>query len=125
MSRDMERPPAHLRGYDAQWRKVRSEVLRASGIPVRKWHKWSVDHRPRYNPVLEPDHRRYELVPMLRGSHSSKTARQDGAFGRGPAAVWRHNLPRPGELLPEAVYLLRKPLRWEDCWDGVSCPALL
>lgn len=112
---DSVRPPAHRRGYDAKWRKVRAEVLRAAGIPEGEWHNYVVDHRPRYNPVLEPDHWKYELVPMLRGSHSKKTVFQDGAFGRGPAAaMWRYNLPKPGELFPEAVYIQRKKLRWED-----------
>jgi len=83
---DRKRPPASERGYDATWRRVRAEVLRAAGIPESEWPKSGVGHRPRYNPALEPDHREYELVPMLRGSHSSKTATQDGAFGRGPAA---------------------------------------
>jgi hypothetical protein len=111
---DRERPHSGLRGYVPEWRKVRAEVLRAAGIPESEWSLWSVDHRPRYNPAIEADHRKYELVAMLRGSHSSKTVRQDGAFGRGPAAVWRHNLPKAGELFPEAVYLQRRPLRCED-----------
>jgi hypothetical protein len=111
---DLARPPAHVRGYGRAWRKVRAEVLRAAGIPEGEWHNYVVDHRPRYNPTLEPDHWKYELVPMLRSSHSSKTASQDGAFGRGPKAVWRHNLPKPGELFPEAIYLQRRRLDWDD-----------
>jgi len=109
-----KRPHSGARGYGPVWRKVRAEVLRAAGIPENEWHKWAVDHRPRYNPELEPDRRKYELVPMLRGSHSSKTVSQDGTFGRGPKAMWRHNLPKPSELFPEAVYMQRKKLRWED-----------
>ena len=58
-------------------------MLRQNGIPKEDWHKYDVDHRPAYDPEVEPDHNRYTLVPMLRSDHSRKTAKEDGAFGRG------------------------------------------
>ena len=69
------------RGYDAQWDKIRAEVLRAAGIPQHLWQFCNVDHRPAYDRAREPDHRKYQLVPMLQGDHSAKTAREDGGFG--------------------------------------------
>jgi hypothetical protein len=107
---DSERPGAHARGYDAQWRKVREDVLRAAGIPEEQWPAFDVDHEPRY-PSLGPDHSLYRLTPVRRPVHSSKTIRETH---RGVKAAWRHNLPKPGELFPEAVYLQRRPLRWEN-----------
>lgn len=56
-------------------------MLSAYGVPPREWHLYDVDHRPKYDAAREPDHRKYELVPMLRGEHSRKTARKDGGFG--------------------------------------------
>lgn len=79
--RQDDRPSASSRGYNSQWRKVRAEVLRAYGIPRDLWSLYDVDHRPPYNPTVEPDHRKYELVPMLHADHSRKTATEDGAFG--------------------------------------------
>ena len=117
---DKARPNAQERGYGPEWRKVRAEVLRAAGVHENEWHKWSVDHRPRYNPVLEPDHRRYELVPMLRSSHSSKTARQDGAFGRGPKAVWRHNLPKARGVVSRSCLYATSTVTLGRLGDGVS-----
>jgi len=107
---DMDRPPAHVRGYDAQWRKVREKVLRAAAIPENEWPTWDVDHEPRY-PSLGPDHSLYRLTPVRRPHHSSKTIRETHA---GVKAAWRHNLPKPGELFPEAAYLQRPRPRWDD-----------
>ncbi len=58
---DLERPAAHERGYHAQWRKVRAEVLRAARIPESEWCDYDVDHEPRY-PLLGPDHYLYRLT---------------------------------------------------------------
>jgi hypothetical protein len=107
---ERERPPAHVRGYDAQWRKVRAEVLRAAGIAECEWSQYDVDHEPRW-PTLGEDHSFYRLIPRKHGRHSRKTIRETHA---GIKAAWRHNLPRPGELFPESVYLQRRRLRWED-----------
>jgi hypothetical protein len=41
------------------------------------WPEYDVDHNPPYNPDIEPDHRKYTLVPMLRSDHSRKTVRED------------------------------------------------
>lgn len=68
---------ASARGYDANWRKVRAEVLTSAGIPETDWPKYVVDHRPPYNPAIEPDHRKYQLVPMLKADHSRKTVLHD------------------------------------------------
>jgi len=48
-----------------------------SGIPQNQWPLYDVDHNPPYDPIKEPDHRRYVLVPRLRSDHSRKTATQD------------------------------------------------
>lgn len=107
---DSERPGAHIRGYDATWRKVRAEVLRAAGIPESEWPSWDVDHVPRY-PLLGEDHKLYTLIPKKHRGHSSLTMKETH---RGVKAAWRQNIPKPGELFPEAVYMQRKRLRWED-----------
>ena len=107
---DRARPNAQERGYGPGWRKVRAEVLRAVGIPESEWPLWDVDHVPRY-PLLGEDHKLYTLIPRKHGGHSSVTMKETR---RGVKAAWRHSLPKPGELFPEAVYLQRKPLRWED-----------
>ena len=75
------RPSAARRGYGHGWKTIRAEVLRAHGIPKEQWHLYDVDHRPAYNPDIEPDHRKYQLVPLLHGSHSRKTIQEDGGFG--------------------------------------------
>lgn len=67
--------------YGSEWRKIRKEVLFAYGISESEHHLYDVDHRPAYNAAIEPDHRKYELVPMLHANHSRKTATLDGAFG--------------------------------------------
>lgn len=68
-------------GNYAQWRAIRAEVLTAAGIPRSQHHLYHVDHRPAYDPIREPDHRKYALIPMLGSEHNSKTARLDGGFG--------------------------------------------
>jgi hypothetical protein len=105
-----DRPHSGARGYDAQWRKVRAEVLSKAGIPENEWPSWDVDHDPRY-PLLGPDHSLYRLTPVRRQRHSAKTIRETH---QGIQAAWRQLLPRPGELFPDAVYQQRRPLRWED-----------
>lgn len=76
------RPPASQRGYGAEWRQVRADVLRHHGIPEAEWHQWDVDHTPAYNPSVEPDHRKYTLTPMRHGDHSRKTNAVDGGGWR-------------------------------------------
>jgi len=76
------RPSAAKRGYGSEWRQIRARVLAGHGIPQSKWHLYDVDHRPPYNPAIDPDHNHYTLVPMLKGEHSSKTIECDGGFGR-------------------------------------------
>jgi 5-methylcytosine-specific restriction protein A len=75
------RPSARQRGYDREWEQIRTEVLLKHGIPKARHKNYVVDHRPRYNAAVEPDHRKYKLVPMLKSEHSRKTAREDGGFG--------------------------------------------
>lgn len=60
-------------GYGYEWQQIRREVLRAHSIPESEWPLYDVDHRPPYNPAIEPDHRQYALVPMLKADHSRKT----------------------------------------------------
>ncbi|SLM15280.1 hypothetical protein SPIROBIBN47_410014 [uncultured spirochete] len=76
-----KRPSSPRRGYGRDWQKVRAEVLTKAGIPRDLWPLYDVDHNPPYNPAIEPDHRKYTLIPRLHGEHSSKTNREDGGFG--------------------------------------------
>ncbi len=71
------RPSNADRGYDHAWRKVRAEVLEEHGIPRELWSKYAVDHNPRYNAAVEPDHRKYNLIPRLMRDHNRKTAIED------------------------------------------------
>jgi hypothetical protein len=71
------RPSRSRRGYTNEWRRIREEVLASHGIPRQEWPLYDVDHNPPYNASVEPDHRRYHLVPLLRSEHSRKTARMD------------------------------------------------
>jgi hypothetical protein len=80
------RPSAAQRGYGPKWKRIREQVLRSYGIPEDQWNLYDVDHRPRYNPDVEPDHWKYHLVPMLHGDHSRKTARCDK--GKGGLNPW-------------------------------------
>lgn len=87
------------RGYGYAWQKIREEVLANAGIPRSLWPRYDVDHNPPYDPAIEPDHRKYTLIPRLHGTHSSKTAREDGGFGnrRGESfSSEPHNLDRAG-----------------------------
>lgn len=80
-SSNHKRPSAARRGYDRTWQRVRARVLIAHGIPRSQWKLYAVDHRPPYDPSVEPDHNKYTLVPMLHADHSRKTAELDGGFG--------------------------------------------
>jgi 5-methylcytosine-specific restriction protein A len=81
------RPSPHKRGYDAEWRKIRAEVLVRHHIPKAQWGAYDIDHNPPYNRLIESDHRKYELIPRLRSDHSRKTATQDGGFGNRKAVT--------------------------------------
>ena len=76
MRRDARKSAAR-RGYGHKWRKIREEVLSRAGIPQHHWYLYDVDHNPPYDPDVEPDHRKYELVPLLHAEHSWKTAERD------------------------------------------------
>lgn len=78
---DKKRGNSASRGYGHEWRKIRIEKLSEYGIPMERWPDYDVDHNPPYNPDVEPDHRKYELIPRLRSEHSKKTATEDGGFG--------------------------------------------
>lgn len=85
--REDKRPSSAQRGYGYAWRKIRAEVLTSYGIAQADWNKYVVDHRPPYNPTVEPNHRKYTLVPMLKQDHSRKTSkydqyRTDSGFGK-------------------------------------------
>jgi hypothetical protein len=71
------RPSRSKRGYNSEWYRIRKEVLQQYGIPREMWPQYDVDHNPPYNPEIEPDHRKYTLVPMLRADHSRKTVNED------------------------------------------------
>jgi len=81
----LHRNSAAVRGYDRNWQKIRKEVLRKYGIPEHLWPLYDVDHNPAYDPEVERDHRKYELIPRLHSDHSSKTAKHDGGFGNAKA----------------------------------------
>ncbi|ADK81106.1 hypothetical protein [Sediminispirochaeta smaragdinae] len=81
MGRQDRRKSSTQRGYGAAWRKIRIEVLQAWGIPKRLWPKYDVDHNPAYDRRIEPDHRKYQLIPRLHADHSRKTAKFDNGFG--------------------------------------------
>lgn len=57
-------------------------MLLAHGIPRERWPEYDVDHVPAYNPAIEPDHTKYQLIPRLHADHSRKTVREDGGWGR-------------------------------------------
>ncbi|MPL66026.1 hypothetical protein SDC9_11694 [bioreactor metagenome] len=78
---DIRRSASH-RGYGDGWRKIRERVLVTTGIPSERWPEYDIDHMPRYNPAIEPDHEKYTLIPRLRGEHSRKTIKEDGGYGR-------------------------------------------
>lgn len=80
------RPSSSRRGYDHEWRKIREEVLTTAGIPREQWPLYDIDHKPCYDPSIDPDHRHYTLTPRLHGDHSRKTIREDGGLG--------HAIPR-------------------------------
>jgi hypothetical protein len=70
------------RGYGRSWRAIREHVLARHGIPRERWSEYDVDHNPAYNPVIEPDHTKYQLIPRLHAEHSRKTVREDGGWGK-------------------------------------------
>jgi 5-methylcytosine-specific restriction protein A len=70
------------RGYDRTWRATRERILLLYGIPRDRWPEYDVDHVPAYNPAIEPDHTKYQLIPRLHADHSRKTVREDGGWGR-------------------------------------------
>ena len=72
------RPSAPARGYNHDWNRVRTQVLRDAGIPKELWPKYDVHHSPEYDAQIEPDHRKYTLTPMLHGEHSAETGHSRG-----------------------------------------------
>lgn len=75
------RPTSVRRGYGREWQKIRKETLIKFSIPCEDWTLYDIDHTPRYNPAIEPDHRKYQLTPRLHGRHSQKTILEDGGLG--------------------------------------------
>ena len=71
-----DRPGIYQR-YGKSWKRIREMVLRDAGIPEEEWGKYQVDHRPPYDPDIEPDHMAYTLVPMLIEDHGRKTAQEE------------------------------------------------
>ena len=69
------RPSASARGYGVEWKSIRQEVLDSVGIPRESQGLYDVHHTPPYNPAIEPDHRAYKLIPMLKSEHSKITSR--------------------------------------------------
>lgn len=75
--------------YGRGWRRIREAVLRQAGIPREEWHRYAVDHRPPYNPDVEPNHWAYTLVPMLVEEHNRKTATEDQHLERDHRGRWK------------------------------------
>lgn len=92
------RPSAFERGYGAEWRRIRAEVLRAHGIPQSEWPRYDVHHTPEYNPDVEPDHRRYQLTPLLHEDHSRVTGKSKRKRRCGKSAVFYQS----GDMRPSA-----------------------
>jgi len=65
------------RGYGNSWRKIRVEILKKNNIPKEQWPLYDIDHNPPYNPSIEPNHRKYKLIPRLHADHSKKTVKCD------------------------------------------------
>jgi len=75
---EVNRPSAAARGYNKEWQAIRVEVLRKHGVPKELWHLYDIHHDPPYNPKKEPNHRKYNLIPMIHNHHSRETARSRG-----------------------------------------------
>lgn len=71
------RKSSSRRGYGNSWRKIRVEILKKNSIPKEQWPLYDIDHNPPYNPSIEPNHRKYKLIPRLHADHSKKTVRYD------------------------------------------------
>ncbi len=104
------RPPSSRRGYNADWRRIRKQVLLDHGIPESEHYLYAVDHTPSYNPVREPDHTKYTLTPYLISDHNRKTAQQDGGFGnpKGGGATKSLQPRGPKPYGPVCVYDVSK-----------------
>ena len=72
------RPSAAVRGYDRAWQVIRLEVLNKAGIPKDLQHLYDVHHEPPYNAAVEPNHRAYTLIPLLKSEHSRVTGKAKG-----------------------------------------------
>lgn len=85
---DAKRPSARARGYDSKWEKARADYLRlhpwccrcaAAGVHVAATH---VDHVIPHKGDQGLFWSRSNWQPLCGRCHSSKTARDDGGFGR-------------------------------------------
>ena len=89
---DSQRGTAHQRGYTGAWAKARKRYLAANPICVE------CDKEGRLTPATEVDHIEphkgdYDKFwdesnwqSLCKSHHSSKTAREDGGWGRAPKA---------------------------------------
>jgi len=83
---DSMRPSAARRGYDATWRKIRAAHLRRNPLCVeclregRSVAATDVDHVVAL--ARGGTHDGKNLQSLCHAHHSSKTAREDGRFGR-------------------------------------------
>lgn len=80
------RASAHARGYDARWSRTRAKKLKAT--PLCEWPGCTkpatdVDHIDGQGPNSPHGHDQANLQSLCHPHHSTKTAKQDGGFGRG------------------------------------------
>lgn len=80
------RASAHARGYDARWSRTRAKKLKAT--PLCEWPGCTkpatdVDHIDGQGPNSPHGHDQANLQSLCHPHHSTKTATQDGGFGRG------------------------------------------
>jgi|ERR1035437_489561 5-methylcytosine-specific restriction protein A len=93
---DSRRPNANQRGYDARWQVTRRAYLNTHPLcesvecmALPEWRRpdaTDVDHVEGRGPKASDGHDHAQLQALCHPCHSTKTAKQDGGFGRRPLA---------------------------------------
>lgn len=73
---DQARGTASQRGYDAEWRRVRAEVLQAQPFCAQCGEPATDVHHADRRYVPGTDHRTYRLEALCHAHHSAVTSRQ-------------------------------------------------
>lgn len=85
---NQDRGSATKRGYDAEWRRARAAFLMKNPLCQHCFElKWItaasvVDHITPHKGNFELFWNRNNWQPLCKSHHDSKTAREDGGFGR-------------------------------------------